>query len=69
LKLKAASDGLKLKDLIAEACHLLLSKPVAHKKSKARRSPFPVLKGGHPAKPGEEITPERIAQILWGSTE
>jgi hypothetical protein len=25
---------------------------------------LPIIKGGHPAAPGEEMTPARVAQIL-----
>ena len=69
LKIKAAEEGLKLKDLIAEACRSFLDQPRKPKKGNAKKSPFPIFKGGHPAKPGEEMTPERVAEILWGSGE
>jgi len=69
LKIKAAEDGLKLKDLIAEACRRFLEQPDKPKKAKSKKSPFPIFKGGQPAKPGEEMTPERVAEILWGSGE
>lgn len=68
LKIKAAEEGLKLKDLIAEACRSFLDSP-PKKKKKAKKSPFPLFKGGHPAKPGEELTPEKIDEILWGPTK
>ncbi len=69
LKIKAAEEGLKLKDLIAEACRMFLDQPRQPKKGKAKKSPFPLFKGGHPAKPGEELTPEKIDEILWGSAK
>lgn len=69
LKIKAAEDGLKLKDLIAEACRAFLAQPKKPKKASRKKLPFPIFKGGHPAKPGEEMTPERVAEILWGSGE
>lgn len=69
LKIKAAEEGLKLKDLIAEACRMFLDQPPNRKKAKAKKSPFPLFKGGHPAKPGEELTPEKIDEILWGSAK
>ena len=69
LKVKAAEEGLKLKDLIAEACRMLLDEPRKPKKEKPKKSPFPIFKGGRNAKPGEEMTPERVAEILWGSGE
>lgn len=69
LKVRAAEEGLKLKDLIAEACRAFLLGPKKPKKAKAKKLPFPIFKGGRPAKPGEEMTPERVAEILWGSGE
>ncbi len=69
LKIKAAEEGLKLKDLIAEACRMFLDQPRKQNKERSKKSPFPIFKGGHPAKPGEEMTPERVAEILWGSGE
>ncbi len=69
LKVKAAEEGLKLKDLIAEACRMLLDEPRKPKSEKSKQSPFPLFKGGKPAKPSEEMTPERVAEILWGSGE
>ena len=69
LKMRAAEEGLKLKDLIAEACRSFLTQPKKPKKRRAKKLPFPIFKGGHPAKPGEEMTPERVAEILWGSGE
>jgi plasmid stability protein len=69
LKIRAAEEGLKLKDLVAEACRAFLSSGPQRKNSKQKRAPYPILKGGRPAKPEEEMTPERVAEILWGSGE
>lgn len=69
LKVRAAEEGVKLKDLVAEACRALLQVPKKGKKDKAEPLPFPLFKGGHRAKPEEEMTPERVAEILWGSGE
>lgn len=69
LRIKAAEEGLKLKDLIAEACRNFLDQPKGAKKVKAVKSPFPFFKGGNPAKRGSELTPEMVDDILWGSTE
>jgi len=66
LKVKAAEEGLKLKDLIAEACRMLLDQPRKQEKRKVKKSPFPLFKAGRPAKPGEELTPEKVDEILWG---
>lgn len=69
LRVIAAEEGIKLKDLMAEACRQFISQHKKPKKTKADKLPFPIIKGGHPPKPGEELTPERVAEILWGSGE
>ena len=48
LKMKAAEEGLKLKDLMAEACRIFLSQPKKPKKRSAKKHPFPIFKGGTP---------------------
>lgn len=66
LKVRAAEDGLKLKDLITEACRALLEKPRKAGKTVAPKR-FPTFfHGGQPAKPGTELMPEKVDEILWG---
>ena len=69
LKLKAAAEGLKMKDLVAEACRDFLSRQRAPKRRAFGPGPFPIFKGGRPAAPGTEMTPERVAEILYGGGE
>ncbi len=69
MKVRAASEGRKLKDFIAE----LLRTALAHDKNarpkvkKLKRGQMPIVKGGHKAKPGHELTPERVFQLLYGN--
>ena len=65
LKLKAAQDGAKLKDLIAEACRRLLAEEALPRKRKPQGSPFPVIKGGK-AKDADALSPDRVDELLWG---
>lgn len=67
LKMKAAQDGTKLKDLIAEACRRLLAEEERPRKRNPPASPFPVIKGGK-AKGAEAISPDRVDELLWGGT-
>lgn len=69
LKVRAAEEGVKLKDLVAEACRAFMASRHKRTKGKAPSGPYPILKGGRPAKPEEEMTPDRVAEILWGSGE
>ena len=70
LKLRAVHQGRKLKDvaadvlragLVAGASPSTLQTPTL---GKDERTGLPVILGGRPARPGEELTPERIAEIL-----
>lgn len=64
IKLRAVREDRKLKDLIAELLRKGLERPSAAGDQEPRRAVFPIFRGGHPAAPGEEATPERIAAIL-----
>lgn len=70
LKVRAAEEGVKLKDLVAEACRQLLAFPNKKKTKASAHKPLPTFfKGGRPAKPGEELTPEKVDEILWGPNQ
>jgi len=64
IKVRAARQDRKLKDLIAE----LLRRGLAEERNGAaivrHRVQLPIFQGGHPAKPEEEMTPERVAELL-----
>lgn len=64
IKVRAAREDRKLKDLVAELLRRALETPSGATAEEARRAVFPIFRGGHPARPGEEATPERIAAIL-----
>jgi plasmid stability protein len=63
IKVRAAREDRRLKDLVAE----LLRRGLAVDEQRAtvrHRVKLPLIRGGHPAKPEEEMTPERVSQIL-----
>lgn len=65
IKLRAVQEDRKLKDMIAE----LLRRGLVAEEERSRgpirnRVELPLIKCGHPAAPGKEITPERVAEIL-----
>lgn len=64
LKAHAAEASLKPEEVIVEACRVFLEEPKKAKETATLKSPFPLLKGGLPAMPGEKMTPERVAEIL-----
>ena len=67
LKVKAAREGRKIKDVLNDLVRLAMRKERVKKTAIAKRRPIPMLKSKHPAPPGQEMTPERIAEVLWGS--
>jgi hypothetical protein len=69
LKLRAAYEGRKLKEVAAEVLRagLAESPPPALATptiGKDEKTGLPVVLGGRPARPDQELTPERIAEIL-----
>lgn len=63
VKVRAAQENRKLKDLIADLLRRGLDQPAEPPRVK-NRVKFPLIKGTHPAAPGHEVTPEVIAQAL-----
>jgi hypothetical protein len=62
IKVRAAREDRTLKDLIAELLRRGMAS--AEREVGGTRMQFPIIKTSHPAPPGQELTPERIAQIL-----
>lgn len=63
MKIRAAEEGRKLKDVVTDLLRRGLDHgappPVA--RSRVR---LPLVACGHPARPGEELTPEKVAEVL-----
>jgi plasmid stability protein len=64
VKLRAVREDRKLKDMVAELLRRGLAADTDLAAARGRRVPLPLIRGGHPAAPGEELTPERVANIL-----
>lgn len=64
VKVRAAEEGLKLKDIVASLLRLGLTAASAEQRTVRNRVQFPLVECAHPAKHGEELTPERVAAIL-----
>lgn len=70
IKLRAVRDGKKLKELVEDLLRKGLSASLApgeQRKSRIGKDPrtgLPIILGGKRAKAGDEITPDRIKEIL-----
>jgi plasmid stability protein len=64
VKIRAAEENRKLKDVIADLLRHGLSLPSEKPPVARQRVRLPLVQCAHEARPGEELTPERVAQIL-----
>ncbi len=64
IKLRALSQNRKLKDAIADLLRRGLSREPAVTSKRRRPVKLPLVRCAHRARLGEEITPERAAEIL-----
>lgn len=63
VRIRAATEGRKLKDVMAELVrHGLEQAPSGP--GERRRVTVPLVMCAHPAAPAEEMTPDRVAEIL-----
>lgn len=62
VKTRAVEENRKLKDVIAD----LLKRGLAQERGKTvrRRLELPLVECAHEARPSEEMTPERVANVL-----
>ena len=64
VKHRAVDENRKLKDTITDLLRIGLAQKTAEPPVIHNRVKLPLVRGGHPARPGEEVTPERIKEIL-----
>jgi plasmid stability protein len=64
VKIRAAEENRKLKDLIAELLRRGLAQPSGAPPTGRHRVRLPLVQCAHEARPGEEMTPERVAEVL-----
>jgi hypothetical protein len=63
VKLRAVEETRKLKNAIADYLRRGMARETGPGRRR-RRVRLPLVRCAHPARPGEEITPERAAEIL-----
>lgn len=70
IKVRAAEEGRSIKDLLTDLLRSAIGPRAERKRVRIlKRSEMPIIKGGRRAKPSEEMTPERVASILWEGGE
>lgn len=68
IRIRAAEEQRTLKDLMAELLRRGLARPTDERQAQTvRRVRLPLVRCAHPARPEEEMTPERVAEILAGT--
>lgn len=64
VRVRAAKEGRKLKDLVTELIRSGLERETRPGGSPGPRPALPLIECAHPAGPGEEMTADRVAQVL-----
>ncbi|HSS75122.1 MAG TPA: antitoxin [Thermoanaerobaculia bacterium] len=64
VKIRAAEENRKLKDLMADLLRRGLIQKRGVPAPARRRLKLPLIECAHEARPGEEMTPERVAEVL-----
>lgn len=65
IKIRAIEENRKLKEMVAELLRRGLAEgPPVEQGAVRRRVTLPLVQTTHPATPGEEMTPERVAAVL-----
>jgi plasmid stability protein len=64
VKIRAAEENRKLRDVTAELLRRGLAQPRGVASPAHRRLRLPLVECAHEARPDEEMTPERVAEVL-----
>jgi len=64
IKIRAVQENRKLKDAIADLLRRGLAGDPKARKTVRKRVRLPLVRCKHEARPAEEMTPDRVAQIL-----
>ena len=64
VKIRAVEENRRLKDTIADLLRHGLAQKRGRPATARKRLKLPLIECAHEAQPGEEMTPERVAQVL-----
>src|SRR5262245_4142896 len=66
VKIRAAAENRTLNETVAELLRRGLAQQLGESPPSHHRAQLPLVQCTHPARPDEEMTPERVAEILIG---
>jgi plasmid stability protein len=69
LRLRARREGRRLTDLVADLLKAGLGEKASGSVYEVGEDGLPVIRCGKNAGAGREVTPERVAEILWGAAD
>lgn len=64
VKIRAVNEGRRIKDVMADLIRTGLAQDTTSPGVSPRRVRLPLVECAHPASPREEMTPERVAEVL-----
>jgi hypothetical protein len=64
LKIRAANEGRKLKEVVADVITVGLGRSPSEQGPPTERVRLPLVECAHEAAPDEELTPDRVAELL-----
>jgi plasmid stability protein len=64
VKIRAATEGRKLKDVVADLLRRGLAEEPKGARRVRKRVQLPLIECAHDARPGQEMTPKRVAEVL-----
>ena len=64
VRIRSAEENMKLKEVVADLLRRGLASLAGKTPGVRNRVEFPLIRCAHSARPGEELTPERIAEVL-----
>lgn len=63
-KIRAANEGRRLKDVVADLLRRGLAEETKPARRMRRKVRLPLIESAHDARPDEEMTPQRVAEVL-----
>lgn len=69
MRARAKREGRRLADLVADLLNTALHSPVRKGGLRLKCGELPLVECKHPTPSGDEMTPDRVSEALWGPEE